>query len=278
MDKEPLPAVAPKLKACVDTAIACLQVWSRANGQNWEALTNRDALLYQSLLTRSRSDIKRGISPIYPRSEFKGLLGEELTGRRWEKLLRWFSREIEPTLAKTCLERAEPMLYPGRASAPGGGHPDKSQAIYFLTFDRPSFLSKLSSPEGSAADSALGAARPLETEAPSSSAREAKQASDADATSPNASVDTAPKANPGKPEVGADTSRSPQSLPAPAGVFLSLPSGGSGGSYAGWLAVVALALVVATYGAPTSNPLTDELLRFVAAAREALSGSIVVRF
>lgn len=136
-EKQQSPAVSPKLKACVEASIARLQGWARANGQNWDALTDPDALLLQALLTKTKSDIKRGITPIFPRGEFKGLLGEGLTGRRWEKFLRWYGREIEAELAKVCTERAEPMIYPGRSSARSGGHPDKSQAIYFLSFDRP---------------------------------------------------------------------------------------------------------------------------------------------
>ena len=66
-----------------------------------------------------------------------------------------------------------------------------------------------------------------------------------------------------------------QSWPSLAGVFLSMPSAYGGGSS---MAAIALAVVVATAGAPAGNPLADEFLRFLSAARDALSGAIIVRF
>lgn len=59
---------------------------------------------------------------------------------------------------------------------------------------------------------------------------------------------------------------------------MSMPSTDGGGSAVGWLAAMALALVVVTASAPAGNPLTDEFLRLLSAARDVLSGAIIVRF
>lgn len=256
-DKQQSPAVSPKLKACVETSIARLQGWARANGQNWDTLTDPDALLLQALLTKTKGEIKRGIAPIFPRGEFKGLLGEGLTGRRWEKFLRWYGREIEAELVKVCTERAEPMIYPGRSSLRNGGHPDKSQAIYFVSFDRPIQL----------------AGRPKsESEPPVA----AEQAASSPASVPP-SVDV-PRPNAGSTESPSERLPVPRSLPSPSGVFLSVPSTDGGGSSVGWLAAMALAFVVATASAPAGNPLADEVLQLLRAARDVLSGTVIVRF
>lgn len=256
-DKQQSPAVSPKLKACVETSIARLQGWARANGQNWDALTDPDALLLQALLTKTKGDIKRGIAPIFHRGEFKGLLGEGLTGRRWEKFLRWYGREIEAELAKVCAGRAEPMIYPGRSSVRNGGHPDKSQAIYFVSFDRPIQLT---------------GQRESENEPPGA----AKRAASSSASVPPSA--DGPRPNEGKTESPSERLPVPRSLPSPAGVFVSLPSTDGGSSAVGWLAAMALAFVIATASAPAGNPLSDQFLRLLSAARDLLSGAIIVRF
>ena len=257
LDKQQSPAVSPKLKACVETSIARLQAWARANGQNWDALTDPDALLLQALLKKSKGDIKRGIAPIFPRGEFNGLSGEGLTGRRWEKFLRWYCREIETELVKVCTERAEPMIYPGRSSARSGGHPDKSQAIYFLSFDRPI---------------QLAGRRESENEPPGAD----EQAANPSASAPPSA--DGPRPNAGNTELPSERPPVHQSLPSSAGVFVSMPSTDGGGSAGGWLAAMALAFVIATASAPAGNPLSDEFLRLLNAAKEVLSGAIIVRF
>jgi hypothetical protein len=256
-DKQQSPAVSPKLKACVETSIARLQGWARANGQNWDALTDPDALLLQALLTKTKGDIKRGTAPVFPRGEFNGLSGEGLTGRRWEKFLRWCGREIEAELAKVCTERAEPMIYPDRSSARSGGHPDKSQAIYFVSFDRPIQLVGRRESENKPPVAADRAADPPASAPPS-----------ADRPRPNA----------GNTELPLERLPVPRSLPSSAGVFVSMPSTDGGGSAMGWLAAMALAFVIATASAPAGNPLSDEFLRVLSAARDVLSGAIIVRF
>jgi hypothetical protein len=256
-DKQQSPAVSPKLKACVETSIARLQGWARANGQNWEALTDPDALLLQALLTKTKGDIRRGIAPIFPRGEFKGLSGEGLTGRRWEKFLRWYGREIEAELAKVCTERAEPMIYPGRSSVRNGGHPDKSQAIYFVSFDRPT---------------QLAGRRESENEPPGAAERAARSPA---SVPPGAD---GPRPIAGNTESPSERLPVPRSLPSPAGVFVSLPSTDGGGAAVGWFAAMALAFVVVTASAPAGNPLTNEFLRLLSAARDVLSGAIIVRF
>ena len=279
-DEQQSPAVSPKLKAGVETSIAGLQAWARANGQNWDALTDPDALLLQSLLTKSKGDMKRGIAPIYPRGEFNRLSGEGLTGRRWEKFLRWYGREIEAELAKVCTERAEPMIYPGRASARAGGHPDKAQAIYFLSFDRPVQLVKRSEPENSPTEAAGKAVSPPASEPPHAATEAAGKAVSPPASEPPhapASADGA-RPNAGKTVAPSDRLPNPQNLPSPAGVFLSIPSADHSSSSIGWLAAIALAFVIATATAPTGDPLADEFLRLLSAARDVLSGAIIVRF
>jgi hypothetical protein len=135
--KQQLPAAHPNLRAYVDTANACLKAWARANRQDWEGLTNRHALLLQALLEKSKPEGKRGAVQIIPLQELKNLFADELTGRKWEEFLGWYEREIEYSLKKTCAERKEEVLYPGRSSSGNGGRGEKGKAIYFLSFDRP---------------------------------------------------------------------------------------------------------------------------------------------
>jgi hypothetical protein len=121
-------------RGSLDTTVACLKAWACANGQNWEAVAAPDALLLQTLLVKSQTEGRRSAVQILPLSDFKGLLNESLTERRWEKLLRWFAREISNDLAKTCSERAEPVLYPARSSSGTGGRGPKGQAGNFVVW------------------------------------------------------------------------------------------------------------------------------------------------
>lgn len=125
------------------------------------------------------------------------------------------------------------MIYPGQSSARNGGRPDKSQAIYFLSFDRPIQLTGRRESENEPPGAAERAANPPARAPPSG-----------DGTRPNA----------GKPESPSERLPGPQSLPSPTGVFLSMPSTDGGSSAVGWLTAMALAFVIATASAPTGNP------------------------
>ena len=251
-DKRQLPAVSHTLASNIDAAIACLQCWARANGQKWEGLTDPDALLFQSLLTKSKKEISRGTAPIFPRSTFKDLLEEDLTGRRWVKFLRWFAREIEGILSKTCDERSLRMTYPGRTSNGNGGRGAKGQAIYFLSFERPAQLPKPYLPR---VDSEVLAAKqpdPPDTKESSSTAR------------------SDPVPRPGHtPQLSA--------LHASEGVTVSIPNVDQSGSPVAWIVAMAAAFVVMTAIDPVPNPLADQFLRVIAAVREVLSGAVIVR-
>lgn len=272
-----LPAVHPKLATYIDTAAACLKAWARASGQNWATLTDPDALLLQTLLAKSKPEGRRSVVPILPLSDFKELLNDALTERRWEKFLRWFSREISSDLAKTCAERDEPMLYPARSSKGIGGRGTKGQAIYFLSFETP--------PK-------LGKTRPADTFAPESVERQNQQpgasptsakgeGSSPDADEPPAQAETGNLD--GKPDSRDQVSRperprQPLDQNVPLAVLLGLHSGNPGGMSMGWIVALALILVVATSAEPVSTPLADEIVRILSAAREALSGAVIVRF
>jgi hypothetical protein len=273
-----LPAVHPKLATYIDTAAACLQAWARANGQNWATLTDPDALLLQTLLAKSKPEGNRSVVPILPLSDFKGLLNEPLTERRWEKFLRWFSREIRSDLAKTCAERDEPMLYPARSSKGIGGRGTKGQAIYFLSFEAP--------PQ-------LGKTRPADSPAPESVERQNQQpgpsptsakgeGSSPDANEPSAQGEEGNLGGKSKSRDQAsrpERTREPLDQDVPLAVFLGLHSGTPGGVSIGWIVALALILVIATSSAePASMPLADEMVRILSAAREALSGAVIVRF
>jgi hypothetical protein len=274
-----LPAVHPKLASYVNTAAACLKAWARANGQTWEALTDPDALLLQTLLAKSPPEGKRSAVQILPLSDFKGLLSESLTERRWEKFLRWFEREISSDLAKTCSERAEPVLYPARSSSGTGGRGPKGQAIYFLSFEPPPQLAKSRAVHSPADQSTEQKVPEPATAEPLTAAR--TEASSADAQEPMAQ--TAASA----PD---DQSRSPdqESLPkqprrpldngTQLGVLLGLQTSNSNGMSVGWVFALALLVVFATSAEPTGTPLVAEIVRALTAVREALSGNFVVWF
>jgi len=271
-------AVHSKLATYVDTAIACLKAWARANGQNWEALTDPDALLLQTLLTKSKAEVKRGVAPILPLIEFKGLLKEGLTARRWEQFLRWFSREISNALAKTCQERAEQMLYPARSSNGSGGRGPGGQAVYFLSFQEPPKLHK-----ARRAESAVPGAAEKEDELPKPKAppRHAKGGE----SSPNAKEPSTEEeignlgAEPDsrERESRSKQQRQPDDQDLPLGVFLNLPSADRRSSSEGWLVAMALALVLVTFAGPASTSLVDDLIRALSSIREALSGDVIVR-
>jgi hypothetical protein len=274
-----LPAAHPKLANYIDTAAACLKVWARANGQSWEALTDPDALLLQTLLAKSRPEGRRSAVQILPLSDFKGLLNESLTERRWEKFLRWFAREISSDLAKTCSERVEPVLYPARSSSGIGGRGPKGQAIYFLSFEPPPLLAKsraVHSPAERSTEqkaSEPAAAEPLMaacTEAPSTSATEPTAQAAAGAP------DDRPR-SPG-PEPLRNQPRRPRDNDTQLGVLLGLQPSSSNGMSVGWVFALALLVVFATSAEPTSTPLVAEIVRALTAVREALSGNFVVWF
>lgn len=274
-----MPAAHPKLANCLDTAAACLKAWARANGQNWEALTDPDALLLQTLLTKSRPEGRRSAVQILPLSDFKGLLNESLTERRWEKFLRWFAREISGDLAKTCSERAEPMLYPARSSSGTGGRGPKGQAIYFLSFEPPPLLTKSRAAHSPAEPSAEQKLQDPATAAPMTAA--GAEASSTSANEPTAQAEAgAPEDRPKSPdqEPFPNQPRRPRDNQTQLGVLLGLQGSNSDGMSVGWVFALALVLVIATSAEPASAPLVNEIVRTLTAVREALSGNFVVRF
>lgn len=274
-----LPAAHPKLANCFDTAVACLKAWARANGQNWEALTDPDALLLQTLLAKSQPEGRRSAVQILPLSEFKGLLNESLTERRWEKFLRWFAREISNDLAKTCSERAEPVLYPARSSSGTGGRGPKGQAIYFLSFEPPPLLAKSRAVHSPAEQSS-------EQKVPEPATGEPLTAASTEASSTSAAEPTAQGADgasddrPGSPDQNPQPSqtRRPLDNGTQLGVLLGLQGSNSNGMSVGWVFALALLVVIATSTEPASAPLVNEIVRALMAVREALSGNFVVWF
>ena len=273
------PAVHPKLANYIDTAAACLKAWARANGQNWDALTDPDALLLQTLLARSHPASKRNVVQILPLSDFKGLLNESLTERRWEKFLRWFAREISSDLAKTCSERSEPVLYPARSSSGTGGRGHNGQAIYFLSFAAPPLLSKSRAVPSPTAEHTEQKVPEPATAEPLKAARTEASLTDAN----DQRVQAAASAQD-------DQTKSPDQEPLPKqprrpidndtqlGVLLGLQTSSSNGLSIGWVFALALLVVIATAAEPTSAPLVHEIVRAVTAVREALSGNFVVWF
>lgn len=274
-----LPAVDPKLANYVDTATARLQAWARADGQNWDTLTDPDALLLQTLLAKSRPESKRGVVPILPLSEFKNLLNEALTERRWEKFLRWFDREISKDLARTCGERAEPMLYPARMSNGNGGRAVKGQAIYFLSFEAPSLLREPRTADTLSPAPVEREIRDSKPEAPPVSAKGGGTSSNA-TESPDQKVAGNPEAKSDGRDQESRPARPGQPLDqdAPLWVFLGLHSTTPSGGSLGWISALALILFFATSAEPASAPLTDEILRVLTAVQEVLSGAVIIRF
>ena len=274
-----LPAVHPKLASYVNTAAACLKAWARANGQNWDALTDPDALLLQTLLDKSHPESKHSVARILPLSDFKGLLNESLTERRWEKFLRWFAREISSDLAKTCSERSEPVLYPARASSGTGGRGPKGQAIYFLSFKAPPLLDKSNAVHSPAEQSSEQKAPEPASGEPLTAAR--TEASSTDEKKPTeqaaASTPDDQSSSPGQEPLPKKPRRPPDNE-TQLGVLLGLQSSNSNGMSVGWVFALALLVVIATSVEPTSSPLVAEIVRALTAAREALSGNFVVWF
>ena len=270
------PAVHPKLAIYVDTATACLKAWARANGQTWDALTNPDALLLQTLLAKSRPESKRTAVPILPLGEFKKLLNEALTARRWAQFLRWFSLEISSDLEKTCEERAEPMLYPARLSNGNGGRGPKGQAIYFLSFEPPPQLGKPHPHDTGAKESIQ---QQNQAEAPATKAKEQRASPDPRDPPTQAEAD-APGvvANCPGQESRPARRRQPHEQDMPLGVFYGRQSANPSGMSGGWILALALILFVATSAEPVSTPLVDEIVRILTAARQAVSGTVIVRF
>lgn len=278
LNRHQLPAVDSKLATYIDTALACLQVWARANGQNWESLTDPHALLLKTLLAKSKPEVTRGVAPIIPLSELQNLMTDGLTGRKWEQFLRWYGREIERPLEKTCAQRAQKLLYPGRSTSGSGGRGPKGQAIYFLSFDRPAQLEKPGTGKPAVADSternngSPGPKTPpgdAESGGSSQTARESPAAGYADDAAANpdgrstASIASAPS--------------KPCGLSLPLGLLLNLPSTDRGDSFVGWFVAIALAFALVTSTVLASDPLTDEIVRAFSTLREILSGDVIVR-
>lgn len=274
-----MPAVHPRLVNYVDTASTCLKAWARANGQNWDALTDSDALLLQTLLAKSRPESKRGVVPILPLSNFKGLLNESLTERRWEKFLRWFAREISSDLAKTCRERSELVLYPARSSSGTGGRGPKGQAIYFLSFEVPQLLDKSHAVRSPAEQSQA-------QKVPEPASREPLTATRTGASLTNAIEPAAQAASTATDDQSAGPGqepltkqpRRPLDNETQPGVLLGLQTGNSSGMSVGWAFALALLVVFGTSAEPTSKPLVAEVVRALTAVREALAGNVVVWF
>jgi hypothetical protein len=274
-----MPAVHPRLANHIDTAAACLKAWARANGQKWDALTDPDALLLQTLLAKSHHESKRGVVPILPLSDFKGLLNESLTERRWDKFLRWFAREISSDLTKTCSERSEPVLYPARSSSGIGGRGPNGQAIYFLSFAAPPLLSKSCAVPSPAAESTEQKVLEPPTAEPLTAAR--TEGSRTDAHEPPAQAAATARDDQSNGQNQEPPPRQPRRPPdneTRLGVLLGLQTSSSGGMSVGWVFALALLVVVATSAEPTSAPLVNEIVRALTAVREALSGNFVVWF
>jgi hypothetical protein len=133
-----LPASDAKLADCVAAALDCLDAWCRDSGRSRE---DRDPhpTMWRVILFATQTSLSRGerVAPLLRRQDVGIPARVELTGRQWERFLRWYRRDFEPDYLRKLQQRRLPPIFPARLSRPRGGYPDHAEAFYFISFDPP---------------------------------------------------------------------------------------------------------------------------------------------
>lgn len=129
-----IPAAGPKLEPAIKLALTRLQSWCKAEGFDWDGIQDEDGRLWKELLTQSADNLRNETTPCIRRGDLSSPVGVILDGRRWNKFLKWFDREVRLDLTKECQQANLPMLYCGRLSDMRGGRPESSEALYFLSY------------------------------------------------------------------------------------------------------------------------------------------------
>ena len=97
-------------------------------------IEQENARLWNELLQQSHDGVHDGTTPMILRGDLSAPVGIKLTGRRWEQFEKWFATTMKKPLRDACEANGLPMLYPGRISNRRGGHPEHSEAQYFVSF------------------------------------------------------------------------------------------------------------------------------------------------
>lgn len=260
-DVQQMPAKHSNLVAYIGTATDCLRKWARANLEPWDALTDANALIFQTLLAESLPEGHGHVVHVLPLSKFKAVFNDHLTERRWEQFLKWFERELSSDLARSCERRAEPMLYPARQSDGRGGRGASRQSTYFLSFDAPPQRRR---PFDKNSSEPVPVEQQLKTPTPV----EASNRIEARASSRNCEESCA-NFQPGRSR---QTNRSQSNVV----LLISASTNSSSGNSIVWIFATALLLIIASTSVQVGSLLLDEILRLVAAAQGAFSVTLIV--
>lgn len=130
-----VPASGRKLNSAVAQAIAQLQDIAREFDYEHEGWPPH-AKMWRAILEISKDyGVAHGFSPNISKTVLAEKTGEILTGRKWDRFVAWYEKNIAPELQKRFLDTGAPPLRPIRVSNSRGGDPAKSCAIVFLMFD-----------------------------------------------------------------------------------------------------------------------------------------------
>lgn len=128
-----MPASGPKLLPAIEQARHQLEELARRRCFDPKAWGPHPSL-WRELLNQSRRNLVGNVAPNLLKGEVAAPIGIKLTGRQWDGFQKWFSRWVLADLCSLAVETKIPALCAIRFSERKGGHPDQSEAIYYLAY------------------------------------------------------------------------------------------------------------------------------------------------
>lgn len=132
------PAAGEMLEPALGQALAQLDQFAKKQGFFGGEWPDHPRLL-RELLIQSQHQAKQGISPQIPKGDLAAPARIKLDTHYWKRFETWFNRRIQTSLREQARISGIPAVRAIRQTSPKGGHPSRSEARIFLSFDTGNF-------------------------------------------------------------------------------------------------------------------------------------------
>lgn len=129
-----LPAAGEMLEPAIAQALAHLDQFAKKQGF-WGGDWPDHPRLLRELLIQSRDQATQGVSPQIAKGDLAAPARIKLDTHYWARFETWFNRRIQTDLREHARISGIPALRAIRQTSPKGGHPSRSEARIFLSFD-----------------------------------------------------------------------------------------------------------------------------------------------
>lgn len=129
-----IPAAGEMLEPAIRQALAHLDHFARRQGFFGGDWPDHPRLL-RELLIQSQDQAAQGISPQIAKGDLAAPARIKLDTHYWKRFETWFNRRIQTDLREQARISGIPALRAIRQTDPKGGHPSRSEARIFLSFD-----------------------------------------------------------------------------------------------------------------------------------------------